>query len=71
MLFRIINAVYKRLVLPIFVSNSVRQEQENEERLVLQNIPSTSISPLTEDEKKAVRQTYGKIWGANLNILKS
>lgn len=63
MLIRIINAAYRRLVLPIFVSKSVRQEQENEERLVLQNIPYSFLSPLTDDEKKTVRKVYGKIGG--------
>lgn len=65
MIFRIINALYRRLVLPSYTSKCIKFEQENEERLVLQNIPVNSLSPLTinENEKEEVKKTFSKIWG--------
>lgn len=68
MIFRIINALYRRLVLPSYTSKCIKFEQENEERLVLQNIPVNSLSPLTinENEKEEVKKTFSKIWGGQI-----
>ena len=36
MIYRLINGVYRRLVLPNYTKSSIKLEQENEEKLVLQ-----------------------------------
>lgn len=63
MIYRLINGVYRRLVLPNYTKSSIKLEQENEEKLVLQNIPSNSLTDLTGNEKDQVREMYGKIFG--------
>lgn len=39
MIYRLINGIYRRLVLPNYSKFCIKKEQENEEKLVLQNIP--------------------------------
>lgn len=63
MIYRFINGVYRRLVLPNYTKSCIKLEQENEEKLVLQNIPSNSLTALTGNEKDQVRKMYGKIFG--------
>lgn len=63
MIYRLINGIYRRLVLPNYSKFCIKQEQENEEKLVLQNIPSNSLTALTGNEKDQVRKMYGKIFG--------
>lgn len=63
MIFRIINGLYRRLVLPSFAKSCIKREQEHEELLVLQNMPAGSFSPLSEAEKTQVRNLLGNYGG--------
>lgn len=63
MIIRIINGVYRRLVLPFYTQSCIKREQEHEEQLVLQNMPSGSFSPLSEAEKTEVRALLGNYGG--------
>ena len=63
MIYRLINGIYRRLVLPNYSKFCIQKEQEDEEKLVLQNIPSNSLTALTGNEKDQVRKMYGKIFG--------
>ena len=63
MIYRLINGIYRRLVLPNYTKSCIKLEQENEEKLVLQNIPSNSLTALTGNEKEQVRKMYGNIFG--------
>lgn len=67
MISRIINGLYRRLVLPSYTSKCIKFEQEIEEKLVLHNIPVNSLSPLTINEKEEVKNTFSKIWGGEKN----
>lgn len=58
MILRIINGLYRRFVLPVFIKKSVCDEQKREEYLVMQNIPSNFLTPLTKEEKNSVRITF-------------
>lgn len=63
MIYRLINGIYRRLVLPNNSKFCIKKEQENEEKLVLQNIPLNSLTALTGNEKEQVRKMYGNIFG--------
>ena len=63
MIYRLINGIYRRLVLPNYSKFCIKKEQENEEKLVLQNIPLNSLTALTGNEKEQVRKMYGNIFG--------
>lgn len=67
MIFRIINGLYRRLVLPSFAKFCIKREQEHEEQLVLQNMPAGSFSPLKEAEKTQVRNLLGNYGGGKIN----
>ena len=56
MIYRLINGIYRRLVLPNYSKFCIKKEQENEEKLVLQNIPLNSLTALTGNEKDQVRK---------------
>ena len=45
--------------------SNIKKEQENEEKLVLQNIPLNSLTALTGNEKEQVRKMYGNIFGGD------
>lgn len=66
MIIRIINGVYRRLVLPFYTQSCIKREQEHEEQLVLQNMPSGSFSPLSEAEKTEVRALLGNYGGGKI-----
>ena len=55
MIYRLINGVYRRLVLPYYSKSCIKQEQENEAKQVFQNIPLNCLTALTENEKDQVR----------------
>lgn len=61
MTFRLINGIYRRTVLPFYIKSCIKQEQQHEENLVLQNIPSNSLSPLSDLEKEQVRKLFGQL----------
>lgn len=63
MIFRILNGVYRHLVLPQFKKRCISGEQLYEEELVLRNIPQESLMPLTGEEQARVQALFGKIWG--------
>ena len=63
MIYRLINGVYRRLVLPSYSKYCIKQEQEHEEKLVLQNIPANCLTALTEEEQGQVRGMFKKIIG--------
>lgn len=63
MIFRLINGAYRRTVIPLYVKSCIKQEQHYEENLVLQNIPESSLSPLSDLEKEQVRKLFGRLWG--------
>ena len=65
MIYRLINGVYRRLVLPYYSKSCIKQEQENEAKQVFQNIPLNCLTALTEDEKDQVRNMYGKCFGGS------
>lgn len=71
MFFRILNGVYRHLVLPQFKKRCISGEQFYEEGLVLRNIPQESLMPLTGEEQARVQALFGKIWGAKSNLLKN
>lgn len=58
MIYRLINGLYRRFVLPSYSKASVRREQEYEEKTVLQTVPYESYSVLTNEEKEQVRALF-------------
>ena len=63
MIYRILNGVYRHLVLPQFKKKCISGEQYYEEELVLRNIPQESLVALTSEEKVRVQKMFGRMWG--------
>ncbi len=61
MIFRIINACYRKLLLPFYVASAIKKEQKHEEKLVMDNVPSGALSPLTKEEKEQVNLIYAPV----------
>ena len=61
MILRIINAVFRRLLLPVIVKKQIFDEQKKEEMLVLANFPSSETLTLTDEEKNLVCQQMGGV----------
>ena len=59
MILRMINAVFRRLLLPVIVKKQIFDEQKKEEMLVLANFPSSETLTLTDEEKNLVCQQMG------------
>lgn len=70
MFFRILNGVYRHLVLPQFKKRCISGEQFYEEGLVLENIPQESLMALTYEEQARVQALFGKMWGGKIQSFK-
>lgn len=70
MIYRILNGVYRHLVLPQFKKKCISGEQYYEEELVLRNIPQESLVALTSEEKVRVQKMFGRMWGGKIQSFK-
>lgn len=59
MILRVINAIYRRFLLPIIVRKQILSEQNYEEKLVLENFSGSEKTPLTDEEKIMVCRQMG------------
>lgn len=70
MLFRIINALYRRFVFEALKAREIKNEQSIEENQVMAGIDDSFLSPLTEREIQEVKRLWAPLMGDGLTSFK-